>query len=83
MIITQLFSVLQTRFHNWLLTKYVHTATALLVVKGEDRYSATVLFLFQVHDSYAAFRSQNLTLDISLETGLCSRKVCLLISCCQ
>ncbi|XP_020627121.1 protein KIAA0100-like isoform X2 [Orbicella faveolata] len=28
----------------------------------------------QVHDSYAAFRSQNLTLDISLETGLCSRK---------
>ncbi|XP_078363340.1 bridge-like lipid transfer protein family member 2 isoform X2 [Oculina patagonica] len=28
----------------------------------------------QAHDSYAAFRSQNLTLDISLETGLSSKK---------
>ncbi|RMX38549.1 hypothetical protein pdam_00010221 [Pocillopora damicornis] len=28
----------------------------------------------QVHDSYAAFRSQNLTLDVSLETGLTNKK---------
>lgn len=29
-----------------------------------------------MHDSYAAFRSQNLILDLSLETGISKRRVC-------
>ena len=42
----------------------------------------TVFVGFQVHDSYAAFRSQNLILDISLETAISNLKVCKVMGRC-
>lgn len=41
-----------------------------------DKLELTVFVGFQVHDSYAAFRSQNLILDVSLETAISKLKVC-------
>ena len=47
-----------------------------------DELQLTVFVDFQVHDSYAAFRSQNLILDVSLETAISKLKVCKVMERC-